>query len=74
MICDRSFDADGSFAYPGLDPCAGEPGVQADWMEGVLGRRGAGQRRALAGASRSTPPATGCGCSTRPTPAASGSC
>jgi spore coat protein A len=38
MICDRSFAADGSFAYPGLDQAMRMlPGVQADWMEGVLG-------------------------------------
>jgi FtsP/CotA-like multicopper oxidase with cupredoxin domain len=38
MICDRSFAADGSFAYPGLDPAMrSEPGVESDWMEGVLG-------------------------------------
>ncbi|MEJ3657714.1 multicopper oxidase domain-containing protein [Actinomycetes bacterium KLBMP 9759] len=38
MICDRSFAADGSFAYPGLDQgMRSLPGVEADWMEGVLG-------------------------------------
>ena len=38
MICDRSFAADGSFAYPGLDRSMRTlPGVEADWMEGVLG-------------------------------------
>lgn len=38
MICDRSFAADGSFAYPGLDQSMRSvPGVEADWMEGVLG-------------------------------------
>jgi spore coat protein A, manganese oxidase len=38
MICDRSFAADGSFAYPGLDQgMRALPGVQADWTEGVLG-------------------------------------
>jgi FtsP/CotA-like multicopper oxidase with cupredoxin domain len=38
MICDRSFAADGSFAYPGLDHAMRSlPGVEADWMEGVLG-------------------------------------
>ena len=38
MICDRSFAADGSFAYPGLDQGMRHlPGVQVDWMEGVLG-------------------------------------
>jgi spore coat protein A len=38
MVCDRSFHADGSFAYPGLD--AGMrtlPGVADEWTEGVLG-------------------------------------
>ena len=38
MICDRSFAADGSFAYPGLDQrMRSLPGVEPDWMEGVLG-------------------------------------
>jgi spore coat protein A, manganese oxidase len=38
MICDRSFAADGSFAYPGLDQgMRSLPGVEDDWMEGVLG-------------------------------------
>ena len=38
LICDRSFAADGSLAYPGLDQTMRTvPGVQADWMEGVLG-------------------------------------
>jgi spore coat protein A len=38
MICDRSFAADGSFAYPGLDQSMRTlPGVEDDWMEGVLG-------------------------------------
>lgn len=38
MICDRSFAADGSFAYPGLDHSMRSlPGVEADWTEGVLG-------------------------------------
>ncbi|MBC8094019.1 MAG: multicopper oxidase family protein, partial [Pseudonocardia sp.] len=38
MICDRSFAADGSFAYPGLDRgMRSLPGVEAEWMEGVLG-------------------------------------
>ena len=37
-LCDRSFAADGSFAYPGLDQTMRTlPGVQGDWMEGVLG-------------------------------------
>lgn len=38
MICDRSFDADGSFLYPSLDPSLmDEPGVEEDYMDGVLG-------------------------------------
>jgi FtsP/CotA-like multicopper oxidase with cupredoxin domain len=38
MICDRSFAADGSFAYPGIDETLRSvPGVEDDWMEGVLG-------------------------------------
>ncbi|MDD9375774.1 multicopper oxidase family protein [Streptomyces sp. ZAF1911] len=38
MLCDRSFDADGQFRYPALDPSlTGVPGVAADYMEGVLG-------------------------------------
>ena len=38
MICDRSFDADGEFAYPARHPSGrGEPGVTDEFMEGVLG-------------------------------------
>jgi spore coat protein A len=38
MICDRSFDEDGSFLYPSRDPSLmGEPGVEDDYMDGVLG-------------------------------------
>ena len=38
LICDRSFDADGSFLYPSLDPSLrGVPGVDARYMGGVLG-------------------------------------
>jgi len=38
MICDRSFGEDGSFLYPSLDPSLlGEPGVEDDYMGGVLG-------------------------------------
>jgi spore coat protein A len=38
MICDRSFDEDGSFLYPSLDPSLlGEPGVEDAYMNGVLG-------------------------------------
>lgn len=34
MICDRSFDADGSFLYPSI---AGAMGVEPEYMGGVLG-------------------------------------
>ncbi|MEU0806927.1 multicopper oxidase family protein [Streptomyces sp. NPDC005970] len=38
MICDRAFDEDGSFRYPSLDASLkGEPGVEDDYMEGVMG-------------------------------------
>ena len=38
MICDRSFDEDGSFLYPSLDSSLmGEPGVEDGYMDGVLG-------------------------------------
>jgi spore coat protein A, manganese oxidase len=38
MICDRSFDVDGSFLYPSLDSSLqGIPGVEDDYMDGVLG-------------------------------------
>jgi spore coat protein A, manganese oxidase len=38
MICDCSFDEDGSFLYPSLDPSLqGKPGVEDDYMDGVLG-------------------------------------
>jgi spore coat protein A, manganese oxidase len=38
MICDRSFDEDGSFLYPSLDPSLqGKPGVEDDYMDRVLG-------------------------------------
>jgi FtsP/CotA-like multicopper oxidase with cupredoxin domain len=38
MICDRAFNEDGSFRYPALDPSLrSSPGVDADFMEGVLG-------------------------------------
>ncbi|TDV40991.1 multicopper oxidase family protein [Actinophytocola oryzae] len=38
MICDRSFDVDGAFAYPALDQAMRSvPGVRDEWMEGVLG-------------------------------------
>ncbi|MFE3599721.1 multicopper oxidase family protein [Streptomyces sp. NPDC059142] len=38
MICDRSFEEDGSFWYPSLDPTLkGEPGVENAYMEGVMG-------------------------------------
>lgn len=38
LICDRSFEADGSFRYPALDPSLIKtPGVDAAYMGGVLG-------------------------------------
>ncbi len=38
LICDRSFDADGSLIYPSLDPTLREKaGVPMDYMGGVLG-------------------------------------
>lgn len=38
LICDRSFDADGSFLYPALDPALRDPaGVAMEYMGGVLG-------------------------------------
>ena len=38
MICDRSFDDDGSFLYPSVDPSLqGKPGVEDAYMDGVLG-------------------------------------
>lgn len=38
MIMDRSFEADGSFSYPALDPELIEtPGVAEEFMSGVLG-------------------------------------
>ena len=38
MIMDRSFSADGSFAYPSLDPrLLGTPGVREPYTSGVLG-------------------------------------
>ncbi|WP_425470042.1 multicopper oxidase family protein [Streptomyces tateyamensis] len=38
MICDRAFNADGSFQYPSLDPTLHQhPGVQDQAMQGVLG-------------------------------------
>ena len=38
MICDRSFDVDGSFLYPSVDPSLqGKPGVEDAYMDGVLG-------------------------------------
>lgn len=38
MFCDRSFAADGSVAYPSLDPTLHDkPGVTADFAAGVLG-------------------------------------
>ncbi|MCX4757055.1 multicopper oxidase family protein [Kitasatospora purpeofusca] len=37
MLADRSFAADGSFAYPALDAALAVPGVTEDYMNGVLG-------------------------------------
>ncbi|MFE7801391.1 multicopper oxidase family protein [Nocardia sp. NPDC057440] len=37
LIADRSFDADGSFAYPFADPTLRSPGVTDPFMNGVLG-------------------------------------
>jgi spore coat protein A len=38
MICDRAFEANGSFRYPALDRgLRSTPGVQSDYTEGVLG-------------------------------------
>ncbi len=38
MICDRAFDSDGSFLYPSRDDSLlSEPGVEEDYMDGVLG-------------------------------------
>jgi spore coat protein A, manganese oxidase len=38
LICDRSFNEDGSFRYPALDPSLRDtPGVEAAYMGGVLG-------------------------------------
>ncbi|WP_062347016.1 multicopper oxidase family protein [Herbidospora yilanensis] len=38
MICDRSFEADGSFGYPALDPTLLlRHGVRPEFMEGVVG-------------------------------------
>jgi FtsP/CotA-like multicopper oxidase with cupredoxin domain len=37
MICDRAFEADGSFRYPAADPRGIEPGVTAAYMQGVEG-------------------------------------
>lgn len=37
LICDRSFDADGSFLYPAIDPGLRTHGVSPEYMGGVLG-------------------------------------
>ena len=37
MVCDRAFAADGSFRYPAVSPDQATPGVQAEYMGGVLG-------------------------------------
>jgi hypothetical protein len=70
MICDRSFEEDGSFRYPALDARLAQiPGVSDEYSSGVLG-----DVILVDGAPwpclKSTPPATGCAFSTPPTPAA----
>ncbi|MFF7752769.1 multicopper oxidase family protein [Streptomyces sp. NPDC007971] len=38
LLCDRSFEEDGSFRYPAHSPtCTGTPGVADAYMDGVLG-------------------------------------
>jgi FtsP/CotA-like multicopper oxidase with cupredoxin domain len=37
MLCDRSFDSDGSLLYPSLDPSLTHGGVAHEYMGGVLG-------------------------------------
>lgn len=37
LLCDRSFTAEGAFAYPALDPELRTPGVTDPYMNGVLG-------------------------------------
>ncbi len=38
MLCDRAFEADGSFRYPARDPSLERtPGVTEDYMDGVMG-------------------------------------
>ncbi|MET8472983.1 multicopper oxidase family protein [Streptomyces sp. NPDC006422] len=38
LLCDRAFAEDGEFRYPAKAPdCMGEPGVRAEFMDGVLG-------------------------------------
>ena len=38
MVADRAFDDDGQLDYPAVDPSmTGEPGVEDDYMEGVIG-------------------------------------
>jgi spore coat protein A len=74
MICDRSFDEDGSFLYPSLDPALQyKPGVEDDYMDGVLGDtilvNGAHPGRCW----RSRPRSIGSASSTPPTPAATSS-
>jgi spore coat protein A len=73
MIADRAFSWDGSLRYPSVDPSLQDtPGVTGAYSAGVLGTsswstagRGHWPRCRRCG--------TGCGCSTRPTPAATGS-
>lgn len=37
MVMDRSFDAQGQFDYPSVDPSLRTPGVESDFASGVLG-------------------------------------
>jgi spore coat protein A len=37
LIADRSFDGDGSFLYPSIDPTLHRPGVSGEYTAGVLG-------------------------------------
>ena len=73
MVCDRSFAADGSFRYPALsaDQSAAR---RADRLHGRGSRRCRCWSTGCRGrGTRWMAPATGCGCSMRPTPAGSSS-